>query len=118
MIGIKKIFFLLFFISFVTYGQNKQTISGTVYDYSNNETLIGVSIYFPEINIGTTTNEYGFYSVTLPENTYKIHVSYLGYSTITETINLNKKLTKNFNLKEEAESLDEIINESNIEHLK
>ncbi|WP_298880956.1 TonB-dependent receptor [uncultured Polaribacter sp.] len=117
MIGVKKIFFLLFFISFVTYGQNKQTISGTVYDFSNNETLIGVSIYFPEINIGTTTNEYGFYSVTLPENTYKIQVSYLGYSTITETINLNKKLTKNFNLKEEAESLDEIIIESNIEKL-
>ncbi|MCL7753047.1 TonB-dependent receptor [Polaribacter sp. Z022] len=117
MIEVKKIFSLLFFISFVTYGQNKQTISGTVYDFSNNETLIGVSIYFPEINIGTTTNEYGFYSVTLPENTYKIQVSYLGYSTITETINLNKKLTKNFNLKEEAESLDEIIIESNIEKL-
>ena len=31
---------------------------------ANNETLIGVSIYFPELNSGTTTNEYGFYSIT------------------------------------------------------
>ncbi|MEP2432823.1 MAG: TonB-dependent receptor [Polaribacter sp.] len=104
-------------MTFSLFSQEKNTISGTVYDDRNNETLIGVSIYFPEINIGTTTNEYGFYSVTLPEGSYKIQVSYIGFSTITETINLKNKLSKNFKLKEEAESLDEIIIESNIEKL-
>ncbi|MEO9570400.1 MAG: TonB-dependent receptor [Polaribacter sp.] len=113
----KKIFFLFLFLTFSLFSQEKNTISGTVYDDRNNETLIGVSIYFPEINIGTTTNEYGFYSVTLPEGSYKIQVSYIGFSTITETINLKNKLSKNFKLKEEAESLDEIIIESNIEKL-
>ena len=114
---LKKLPFLLLILAFTTFSQEKQTISGTVYDESSNETLIGVSIYFPELNSGTTTNEYGFYSVTLPEGTYKIQVSYLGFSTIIETIILNEKVTKNFNLKEESESLDEVVIKSNIEDL-
>ncbi|ARV14569.1 TonB-dependent receptor [Polaribacter sp. SA4-12] len=117
MLHFKKILSLLFLISFTAFSQEKQTISGTIYDDSNNETLIGVSIYFPDLNIGTTTNEYGFYSVTLPEGTYKIQLSYLGYATIIETIDLQEKLSKNFKLKEEAESLDEILIEANIENL-
>ncbi|MFK8061207.1 MAG: TonB-dependent receptor [Polaribacter sp.] len=113
----KLLFFFTLLISLSVLGQKKVTISGTIYDNSNNETLIGVSIFFPELNSGTTTNEYGFYSLTLPKGTYKIQVSYLGFTTVLETIELDKKLTKNFKLKEEAESLDEIIIESNIENL-
>ena len=104
-------------LSFSAFSQEKYTVSGTVYDNSSNETLIGVSVYFPELNAGTTTNEYGFYSLTIPEGTYKIQISYLGFSTIIETINLSEKLTKNFNLKEEAESLAEIIIEADIEKI-
>jgi hypothetical protein len=114
---LKKIYFLFFLLSLTAFSQEKFTISGTVYDDTSNETLIGVSVYFPELNAGTTTNEYGFYSLTIPEGTYKIQISYLGFSTIIETINLSEKLTKNFNLKEEAESLGEIIIEADIEKI-
>ena len=117
MLVLKKLLFLFFLLSLTAFSQEKQTLSGTIYDDSNNETLIGVSIYFPELNSGTTTNEYGFYSVTLPEGIYKVQVSYLGYATILETINLKEKGTKNFKLKEASESLDEIVIESNIEKL-
>lgn len=113
----KKIFFLLFFVSAVLVGQENHTMSGTIYDQSNNETLIGVSIYFPKLNIGITTNEYGFYSVTLPKGIYKVQVSSLGFTAIIENINLTEKRTKNFKLKEETELLEEIIIESNIENL-
>lgn len=113
----KKLLLLFFLLSVPLFSQEKFTISGTVYDDNSNETLIGVSVYFPELNSGTTTNEYGFYSITIPEGTYKVQVSYLGYSTLVETINLTEKLTKSFKLKEETESLDEIIIESNIEAL-
>lgn len=113
----KKICILFFLFSITAFSQEKYTVSGTVYDDSNNETLIGVSIYFPEINAGTTTNEYGFYSITIPEGTYKVQVSYLGFTTIVEKIDLTQKLTKNFKLKEAAESLDEIIIETDIEKL-
>ena len=115
--GVKTNFLFLFLFSIAVFSQDKYTISGTVYDKSNNETLIGVSLYFPKLNAGITTNEYGFYSFTLPEGTYKVEVGYLGYSSITETIILNQKITKNFKLVEETESLDEIVIESNIEKL-
>ena len=109
MFYIKKSIFLVFLLSSLfAFSQERHTISGTVYDDSNNETLIGVSIYFPELNSGTTTNQYGFYSITLPEGIHKIQVSYLGYSTIIETIDLQKKEVKDYKLKEESESLDEI----------
>ena len=109
---------LLFFLtSFTTLSQENITLRGTIYDDYNNETLIGVSVYFPELNSGTTTNDYGFYSITVPKGNYKIQVSYLGYNTLIENITLSEKTTKNFNLKEASESLDEIIIESNIEKL-
>ncbi|MGJ8760600.1 MAG: TonB-dependent receptor [Polaribacter sp.] len=114
---LKKIFFFVILVSFSALSQERHTISGTIYDDSNNETLIGVSVYFPELNSGTITNQYGFYSITLPEGSYKIQVSYLGYATTIENVDLNVKVTKNFKLKEESESLDEIIIEGNVENL-
>ncbi|PQJ82294.1 TonB-dependent receptor [Polaribacter glomeratus] len=117
MFHFKKIFFIILLFSLHAFSQEKLTISGTVYDANNNETLIGVSIYFPSLNSGTTTNEYGFYSITIPKGTYKTQVSYLGYTSIFETINLSEKITKNFKLSEETESLNEIVIEGNIEKL-
>jgi len=114
---LKKISILFFLLSICVFSQEKFTVSGTVYDNLNNETLIGVSIYFPEINAGTTTNEYGFYSITIPEGVYKIQVSYLGFTSILESINLNQKIIKNFKLKEESESLDEIVIQTDIEKI-
>ncbi|AQS92666.1 collagen-binding protein [Polaribacter sp. BM10] len=113
----KQLFVFFLFIGLSILGQEKITLSGTVYDNTNNETLIGVSIYFPELNAGTTTNEYGFYSITIPQGNYKIQLSYLGYATLLETINLSEKTTKNFKLLEATESLNEIVIESNIEKL-
>jgi hypothetical protein len=113
----KKIFLLFFLTSFMNFSQENSTLSGTIYDDYNNETLIGVSIYFPELNSGTTSNEYGFYSITVPKGNHTIQISYLGYSTVLETIKLLEKTSKNFNLKVASESLNEIIIESNIEKL-
>ena len=113
----KKIFLLFFLTSFISFSQENSTLSGTIYDDYNNETLIGVSIYFPELNSGTTSNEYGFYSITVPKGNHTIQISYLGYSTLLETIILLEKTSKNFNLKEASERLNEIVIESNIEKL-
>ena len=97
--------------------QSKFTISGTISEASSNETLIGVNIIFPEIQSGTTTNEYGFYSITLPEGTYKLAVSYLGFNTIVETVELTGDVIKNFSLTDTLESLDEVVITENIEKL-
>ena len=113
----KYITFLFLLVAQIFFSQEKVTINGTVYDNNSNETLIGVSLYFPELKTGTTTNEYGFYSITVPKGNYKIQVSYLGFKSIIENLNLTVNVTKNFKLEEETESLDEIIIESDIEKL-
>lgn len=107
----------LSFYSVTSNAQEKFTLSGIVSEEKSNETLIGVNIVFPEIGTGTTTNEYGFYSITLPKGTYSIVVSYLGYQTITETIELNDNISNNIGLAESLENLDEVIITKNIEKL-
>lgn len=55
------------------------TISGYVQDANTGEKLIGATIYSPVQRVGTTTNQFGFFSITLPKDTASLHVSYIGY---------------------------------------
>ena len=70
----KKYFFILAacLFSMSSFSQEKYTISGYVQDGSSGENLIGVSIYEKETLKGTSSNAYGFYSLTLPKGNYKI----------------------------------------------
>ena len=115
---LKKYSFFLFF-SFVQlfFGQEKFTLSGTISEASGGETLIGVTVLFPELQTGTTTNEYGFYSITLPKATYNVIISYVGFKETNETIVLDQNISKNFSLTELPETLDEVIIKENVEKL-
>jgi len=97
--------------------QQKFTISGTISEAASNETLIGVNIVFPKINAGAVTNEYGFYSITLPEGTYEMVIRYLGFQEVSETIGLTSDLKRDFNLLEKLESLDEVLIKENVERV-
>ena len=109
---------LLILLSFSTIlSQQKYTLSGIISEASSNETLIGVNILFPEINAGTVTNEYGFYSITIPEGTYKMIVTYLGFQDISETIELTTNKKRDFNLLEKLESLEEVIITEDVERV-
>lgn len=101
----------------VGFSQNKFTLRGNINDAKTNETLIGVTIVVPALQTGTATNEYGFFSITLPEGNYTLQISYLGYNTIIQDINLNQNLNLNFSLEEAAESLDEIVITNDVEKL-
>lgn len=98
---------------FLTYSQEKFTLSGTISEKSNSETLIGVNIYFPDVNVGATTNEYGYFSITLPKGTHTMYVSYLGFATIQESITLTQSIRKDFTLEAEDNTLDEVVITSN-----
>ncbi len=80
-----KLSFLILFClkSALIFSQEKFTLSGTISDIESNETLIGVNILFPELQTGTTTNEYGSYSITLPEGTYQVQISFFGFNEIS-----------------------------------
>ena len=112
---ITTIFFSLFTLTF--FAQEKHTISGTVYDKKGNETLIGATIYFPDISVGTTTNEYGFYSITISKGTHNISVSYLGFSDESKIIELNNKTSLDFYLSERSQALDEVVIQTDIEKI-
>ncbi|NHM04215.1 TonB-dependent receptor [Flavobacterium celericrescens] len=102
-------FLLIIAITTISYSQEKVTLSGNVSDAKNNETLIGVSVVIPMLKIGTFTNEYGFYSLTIPKGTYEIEISSIGYETQTIIINLNENTKQNISLSESTQQLDEIV---------
>lgn len=115
---LKVMLFSLFCLTSICLSaQEKFTMSGTISEEKSNETLIGVNVIIPELNTGTITNEYGFYSITLPEGNYTLIISYLGYSSKKETITLTENIKKNFSLTESLESLDEVIITQDIEKL-
>eukprot|EP01038_Epipyxis_sp_PR26KG_P019302 gene19302-27343_t len=91
------------------FSQEKFTLSGTVSDKKNNETLIGVSIAIKGANAFTTTNEYGFYSLTLPKGDYEINIRYVSYETITEKISLTQNVRKNYSLIEVGQVLEDVV---------
>ncbi|MGB5497793.1 MAG: carboxypeptidase-like regulatory domain-containing protein, partial [Maribacter sp.] len=95
--------------TFYVSSQQRFTLSGTVAEASSNETMIGVTIAFPELKTGVTTNDYGFYSITLPEGEYNIQVSYLGFQDVIQKISLSENSKLNFLMDEEAEQLEEVI---------
>lgn len=104
----KKIFFTLFIcLPFCLISQNK-TLSGTIKDAQNGEVLIGTSVYMPELKRGTTTNEYGFYSLQLPQNEVKIQFSFVGYTPQYQTVSGSENVVLNIELKAETE-LQEVV---------
>ncbi|MBF7090981.1 TonB-dependent receptor [Flavobacterium sp. ALJ2] len=100
---------IVILVSFSSIAQEKFTLSGIISDSKNNETLIGVNIYIPSLKMGTTTNEYGFYSITAPKGEHQIEISYVGYQTFEQTISLTKNIKSNFSLKEGGEELQEVV---------
>ena len=108
-------FLLLFLSSFLLSAQEKFTISGTVSEANSGETLIGVNVLIPSLNAGSVTNEYGFYSITLPAGVYQVTYSSLGYQTLQKEIDLNQNITQNIALVFDTEELDEVVIKANSE---
>ena len=104
---------ILIFTTFASFSQEKFTLSGTIKDSKNNESLIGVNVYIPALKIGTTTNEYGFYSLTVPSGEHEIEISYLGYQTIHKTIILDQNTKNNFSISESGQELQEVVIKDN-----
>ncbi|MEM9686129.1 MAG: TonB-dependent receptor [Bacteroidota bacterium] len=115
----KHIFFysLFLFLLPLLNAQERYTLSGTISEETSNETLIGVTVSIPELNAGTVTNEYGFYSITLPAGTYNIAISYLGYREVRDTVSLRQNIKKDYQLTEAAEQLEEVIVAEDVERL-
>ncbi|MGB5320874.1 TonB-dependent receptor, partial [Lutimonas sp.] len=105
----KRLSILFLLLSSVVWAQNNYSISGTIKDQSSGETLFGATVFIQNSSIGTTTNEYGFYSITAPEGNYTLIISYLGFEDLSKTIILNSDQNLNIELTESTNQLNEVI---------
>ena len=89
--------------------QQKGTITGVIKDAETNETLVGVSIYEEQLQLGTTTDDKGRYELELPFGEHHLRISYVGYSTVTKKVTVSgKPQTLNLKLHPESEKLSEV----------
>ena len=112
----RKVIFLLLILNFnLIFTQKSFTISGYVQDSDSNELIIGASVIVQELKIGTITNSYGFFSLTLNEGNYNLNFQNLGYENESLNLILDKNISLNIFLKEYVDSLDEVVLSKNIE---
>jgi hypothetical protein len=107
-----KKYLILLIISLLTFemwAQSKITLNGFVTDAKTGEKLIGATIYIPQYKIGTQSNLYGFFSITIPASELLIvQVSYIGFETKEQTVLAAKSQKVDFALQESLQTLETI----------
>ncbi len=88
---------------------DKLVISGYISDIKTGEVLAGATVYVQELQTGTATNSYGFYSLSLEKGDYMLVYSYMGYSSFEKRVNLNSNQEINIELVLQKQELDEVV---------
>ncbi len=109
--SLPRAFFLFFLLSpAVFFAQERFTVSGIVKDARNGELMIGASILVKDQpSLGTVSNDYGFFSLTLPSGRYVITISSLGYQSQDQSVVLDKNRTLSAALTEASTSIQEVV---------
>jgi hypothetical protein len=93
--------------------QQKYSVSGTIKDQKNGELMIGVAVKVAEDpSISVVANEYGFYSLSLPEGNYTVIISYPGYKDFEQAIKVDQNIKLDLPLNQEEErtaKIDEVV---------
>jgi len=89
--------------------QDRFTVSGTIKDAANGEGLIGAIVQVQGQSVGTSTNEYGFYSLTLPGGSYTLVYSYLGYVNQVRPVTLSSAQKIDIQLATEDVQIEEVV---------
>ncbi|GAC1588224.1 MAG: TonB-dependent receptor [Chitinophagaceae bacterium] len=101
---------LILLLPLFAISQNKITLNGYVKDIKSGEALIGASIYITNEKRGTTTNAYGFYSITVKQtDSLGVVISYQGYKPQMLAIAGNTDKTADYSLQEKNNQLAEVV---------
>ncbi|MBO4738186.1 MAG: TonB-dependent receptor [Bacteroidales bacterium] len=100
---------ILLLLSSTLMFSQKYTISGYVKDAKSGEAISGVNVYFVDINKGTATNTYGYYSITVEGGEYLFKIQAVGYRSFQENINLNKHIRKDIELTPAVYTKQEVV---------
>ncbi len=85
------------------------TVDGTVKDAVSGERLLFASVFNEASGIGTVTNEYGYFSLTLPLDTVEITINYLGYQPKVMLIHKANVNDVEFNLQQESNEVGVVV---------
>ena len=110
----KKSHFVLFLVVFIfsqisLLAQNRFTISGIIKSKKTGESIIGASLRVLETNTGATSNEYGFYSLSLVKGIYSIEVTSIGKMSDTLKIDVTNNISQNIFLSDESKELTTVV---------
>ncbi len=97
------------FTHLISFSQEKYSINGYVRDKSSGEALIGAAVQVVNTNSSTSTNNYGFFSIEVNTAEVELAVSYVGYTSLTQTINANEKKRLTFELVPVDNVIEEIV---------
>jgi hypothetical protein len=86
----------------------KATLNGYITDKASGERLAGASVFIASIKGGTTSNAYGFYSITMPADTVEVTFSFSGYGAQVHRLDLSRDTTLDIAL-EAANTLSEVV---------
>ncbi|TSA30363.1 MAG: hypothetical protein D4R67_00540 [Bacteroidetes bacterium] len=84
-------------------------ISGYILDHRTGEALIGANVMVRAMKTGTTTNSYGFYSLSLPQGIHEVEFSYLGFSPELISLKLQQDTTLSADLRETSLGMREVV---------
>lgn len=89
--------------------QTTWTIHGYVRDSYNGEELIGAAVQIPALQVGVTTNQYGFYSISIPQGDYEILISNTGYQPQRKQVHLDRNKQEQVELSLKERPLEEVV---------
>lgn len=96
-------------LSLCAFAEN-YTLSGIVKDLDNGETLIGATIRATDLpQTGAISNEYGFFSLTLPKGKHSIQIQNMGYASYSFTIDLTANIQEDIKLSSQSKVLDDVV---------
>ena len=115
-----KTFLLLLVTTSSLWAQNSAELSGKITDKATQKPLMGADIYLKELKKGGSTDMQGYYHLKgIPEGTYTIIGSYLGYQSFSKKIYLKGQERLDISLKEQAEEIGGItVSSKSIAHQK
>ena len=102
---------LWFFMTTVSVFAQDNSIKGFVYEESTGEPMMFTNVYLKGTAFGGSTNENGYFNINrIPDGSYTLLITSVGYDTISEVFNLSKgqSINRKYFLKETAQKLETV----------
>jgi hypothetical protein len=100
---------VLFLFSLSSVAQSKFTINGYVRDSASGESIIGATISINNLLQAVTTNQYGYYSITLDSGSYELTASHVSFQSKLYPVVINKNQSFDFLLVQKSAAISEVV---------